>query len=558
MNPDPDLILLLQIWNDPDATEESRAQILRRLNADAAFRAEAAEQLAIIAALRAAQAPEPRWLELHDLLGGRGPERGSDEDSFEDSVMASIGSAPIARQRIQWMWPAIAALLILTLGTIWWMGVFGENPHSGKSLSSANSAGGIPVASVIELVVPAGASAPPGLANGRILAAGPLELKSGSLSIQTVRGVTISMKAPLRARLVSENEIEVFEGNLLARIPQGCEDFRMHGPSFQIQDLGSEAVAARGSLGTNAVRVFEGRTDLNAAEPSRAHSNGPLAETSGDPKPTPDSERANNVSADEPSQFSQLVIGDYPQQVRSLKPSCFWRFQQMNSGKSSSDRPEVPPMEVIGEATLANQAAGNSAGALSGGDRVDAFRPYFRPDMLSNDFTILLWAQAHSSKDAVLLSATRNDDRAKDYSFLLLATADPRAGADGGLRLQMGLDRLQDPASSMPLIGSQLMKPGKWHHIAAVRDRDMLRLYLDGHEIGHGRAPEGRPAFTRMLVGRLNTLPSKSGTEARAFDGCVDELAVFERALSPAQISNLAKGAHEQASGSSSPQDKGR
>lgn len=548
MNPDPDIILLLQIWNDPDATGESRTRLLKRLRTDDAFRAEAAEQLAMIAALRAAQAPEPRWLELHDLLGAGESGSFSEIGSFENSVMERIGPARAVKTRTPWMWLAIAAMLTLALGSQWWFGAYGGRPDSVRPLSSAAVPEPIPVASIIELVIPAGTPAPSGLANGKILAAGPLELKNGSLSIQTVRGVTVSMNAPFRARLVSETEIEVIEGNLLARIPQGCEDFKMHGPSFQIQDLGAEAVVVRGTGGTRAVRVFEGRTDLKIADPSLAQSNQPsLAEKSGDPKQIPVPEASDDVAAGEAPQHSLLAIGNYPQQVHSLKPSCYWRLQQMSSGKTPSDLPEVPPMEVIGEATLANQTPDNSVGTLSGADHVAAFRPHFRPDMLSGDFTITFWAQAHSLRNGVLLSANRNDDREKDYSFLLLAVADRRAGSDAGLRLQMGLDRFQSSEKSRPLSGNQSMKPGQWHHIAAVRDRDILRLYLDGREIGHGRATEGKPAFTRMLVGRLNVDPSKSAAEARAFNGSIDELAIFEQALKPHDISNLAKGAHEQA-----------
>lgn len=557
MNPDPDIILLLQIWNDPDATEEARTRLLQRLDADEAFRTDAAEQLAMIASLRAAQAPEPRWLELHDLLGGDESDRVCNDDSFEDSVMERIGSTPISRQRKQWMWLAMAAVITLALGSQWWLVAFRGKPDSVSPLSSATTSERTPVASVIELLTPAGTPAPSGLANGKILAAGPLEMKSGSLSIQTVRGVTVSMKAPFRARLVSETEIEVIEGNLLARVPQGCEDFKMHGPSFQIQDLGAEAVAVRGTGGTRAVRVFEGRTDIKSADPSMAQSNKPpFAGESGDQKQVPVSEGSDDVAENEPPQHSRLVIGNYPQQVHSLKPSCYWRFQQMSSGKTPSDLPEVPPMEVIGEATLANQTPDNSAGTLSGADHVEAFRPHFRPDMLSGDFTITFWVQAHSLRNGVLLSANRNDDREKDYSFLLLAVADRRAGSVSGLRLQMGLDRFQDSEKSRPLSGTQSMKTGQWHHIAAVRDRDILRLYLDGREVGRGHATEGKPAFTRMLVGRLNVDPSKSAAEARAFNGCMDELAVFERALKAQDIANLAKGAHGQKPGSDSNPEK--
>lgn len=548
MNPDPDIILLLQIWNDPDASEESRSRLLHRLESDDAFRSKAAEQLAMIAALRAAQAPEPRWLELHDLMDGGSPDPLSGARTFEDSVMAKIQPTPSTRKPQQWTWLAIAALAALAIGSNWWFGALGTRMDQPVNPLTSAAPSQHPIASVIELKIPEGSPVPPGLSNGSILEPGPLELVKGTITIQTIHGVTVSMRAPLRANLVSMNEIEVTEGNLLARIPQDCMDFRMHGPSLQVQDLGAEAIVSGGLKGSQPVRVFEARTDLAAATPGSQHSiNSPPSNSPAKEKPAPDL-----VEDDGSSGRSLLAIGDYPQRVLALRPSGYWRFSQMISGKTLSELPEVPPMEVVGDATLTAQASDNWAGELFGNDRIGAFRPHFRPDMMANDFTITFWVQARSQRSGALISATRSDDREKAFFFLLLASPD-RIGTDAGLRLQLGLNHAEDTDKPNYFTCSELMKPGDWHHIAAVRERLILRLYLDGKEIGSGPSPEGKPAFTRMLLGRLNAVSTKSGTKARAFDGCIDELAMFERALDGNDISSLAKTARNQPAGAKKP-----
>jgi hypothetical protein len=86
----------------------------------------------------------------------------------------------------------------------------------------------------------------------------------------------------------------------------------------------------------------------------------------------------------------------------------------------------------------------------------------------------------------------------------------------------------------IPVIPAQY-QDGKWHHIAATYDGSVKRLYRDGVEIGS--APKtGRinsSATDRQLIGE--------GPDhiVDHFYGLVDELAIFDRALSPAEIQSI-------------------
>jgi outer membrane protein assembly factor BamB len=74
----------------------------------------------------------------------------------------------------------------------------------------------------------------------------------------------------------------------------------------------------------------------------------------------------------------------------------------------------------------------------------------------------------------------------------------------------------------------------QWHHIAGVYDSNYLRVYLDGTEIANV------PAENYTLVTNNQSLrigwDNYLGTNARRFDGLIDEIRVYDRALERSEI----------------------
>ena len=73
---------------------------------------------------------------------------------------------------------------------------------------------------------------------------------------------------------------------------------------------------------------------------------------------------------------------------------------------------------------------------------------------------------------------------------------------------------------------------GEWYHVAGTHDGTTMRLYVDGVEIG-SRAVSGTVATGTGV--QIN-----SGNER--FDGLLDDVRVYDRALSPCEIALLAAG----------------
>lgn len=84
-------------------------------------------------------------------------------------------------------------------------------------------------------------------------------------------------------------------------------------------------------------------------------------------------------------------------------------------------------------------------------------------------------------------------------------------------------------------IGGPGLLPGRWYHIAATNVTSHLTLYLDGNVIGQTDLAISTPAGTQFYSGRI---AGAVGDNTR-LKGAVDEIRVFDRALSASEIQGL-------------------
>ncbi len=68
----------------------------------------------------------------------------------------------------------------------------------------------------------------------------------------------------------------------------------------------------------------------------------------------------------------------------------------------------------------------------------------------------------------------------------------------------------------------------------------MLTVYLDGVAVGREPVSSTPLDYQQIYVGRLNGNAGHSRMEARGLVGHIDELAVFPRALTDAEVRRLA------------------
>jgi RNA polymerase sigma-70 factor (ECF subfamily) len=96
--------------------------------------------------------------------------------------------------------------------------------------------------------------------------------------------------------------------------------------------------------------------------------------------------------------------------------------------------------------------------------------------------------------------------------------------------------------------GRKLTRPlpdglDEWFHVAVTRRHDGTAiLYVDGAEIGRGHTAPGRleGGTNPLLIGGAQNGPERDRTQSH-FDGAIDELQIFDRALGAADIAALAR-----------------
>jgi len=85
--------------------------------------------------------------------------------------------------------------------------------------------------------------------------------------------------------------------------------------------------------------------------------------------------------------------------------------------------------------------------------------------------------------------------------------------------------------------GGAIMGPslqtGTWYHVAVTNVGNFVTLYLNGTAVASGTLSINTPSGTQFYMG------SPGGDTTRSLDGLTDEAAVYDRALSPAEIQSI-------------------
>lgn len=227
-------------------------------------------------------------------------------------------------------------------------------------------------------------------------------------------------------------------------------------------------------------------------------------------------------------------IGDYPKAILRSKPLAYWRLDEMQ-----------PP--IAHDATGAGHAAsyedriafyleGPQTKSFSGDDSINR-SPHFAGGRLSANLTDL-----GDSYTVEFFFWNGFPNTVRGVTAYLFARGGDKAPADqlflAGTNHSAGVVGFTFGQNSPALLGTTVLKTKTWNHVALVRGKDRVAVYLNG-----SKKPE--------LSGSLNSANASphlflaGGVEpGGSLEGKLDEVAVYNRALTPDEIA-----AHEQISG---------
>ena len=207
-----------------------------------------------------------------------------------------------------------------------------------------------------------------------------------------------------------------------------------------------------------------------------------------------------------------------------------WLFDADSATKAKDASGKGHDGEFMGNAKLDKNGKFGSALSCDG---TEAYVMVANHDdfIFSGDFTIACWFQ--------------NSVPPSDHSGIVTKGYDKPSGAGGDAKpwylvyfLTSGTVDLylrDTKATNSRAQGKTPVNDGKWHHITAMKAKDKVKVYVDGKEDGTAAAVDanygenGQPLVFMVHFHRW-------------INGMLDEVAIFNRALSEGEIASIMKG----------------
>jgi Concanavalin A-like lectin/glucanases superfamily len=176
---------------------------------------------------------------------------------------------------------------------------------------------------------------------------------------------------------------------------------------------------------------------------------------------------------------------------------------------------------------LARWAPGRFQGAVSFNGNAAAVEVPNSTSLEPAAISVSAWVQASSSPgDYKYIMA-------KGAEGCLAASYGLYTGANGGLEFYVasntGLSWTLSPDAG------QGVWNGQWHNVVGTYNGSSVKLYVDGHEVGSGTADSAPIAYGLFTSNNL-VIGDYAGCSGTDFSGSIDEVKVFDRALSSFEI----------------------
>ena len=379
---------------------------------------------------------------------------------------------------------------------------------------------------------------------GDSIAPGNWELLAGTAELEFYNGASVTLEAPASLEVVSENGGVLHHGKLRAHVPHHAQGFTITTKEIELVDLGTSfGMEVSEDKGTE-VHVFDGKVELFEPDSGRIPGEG-IELLAGDGRKISATQEVSSLKA-EPNDFLSA------QDLRTQEEQAFQQWQltsrelknhtdliaayffeknetspRLLSNRSSIDTPGIHG-SIIG--------ASWSTGRWPQKQSIDFKRP---GDRVKIDIP-------GNHQSVTLATWVRIDGFDNQFHSLLLSDGWNHLGAlhwqvhkEGFIELAIQNQSKVTNNSRTPFV----MQPsdfGRWMQLSTVYDGvgGEVHHYLNGQCIGTVSLPVTVPVHIGLAeIG--NWTPGKGNREVRNFNGRMDELLIFKKALSPREIANL-------------------
>ncbi|MFD6712919.1 LamG-like jellyroll fold domain-containing protein [Micromonospora chalcea] len=246
------------------------------------------------------------------------------------------------------------------------------------------------------------------------------------------------------------------------------------------------------------------------------------------------------TSVDKCTTYTYTASTRYPATLERANPRAYWRL-----GETSGTTAANSVLEAAGaESGTYNSVTLGQAGALAGstakapgfnGTSSHVSLPVADIDQAGYK-SVSLWFKmnAGSTAGGTLFAYQTNPITSGPTANFTPALY---VGTDGKLRGEFWTGAVE------PITSYSAVNDGRWHNATLVGDRTSQTLYLDGFPEGTLNkllAAQANPAkYVYVGAGETNTWPARPTNSKGFFPGSIAEVALFDRALSRFEVSEL-------------------
>ncbi len=190
---------------------------------------------------------------------------------------------------------------------------------------------------------------------------------------------------------------------------------------------------------------------------------------------------------------------------------------------------------------LFGDAAPNNGAMEFGGAGYVALDMYFKGANAINALTVSAWFKTNAAGSTFSNWAILDFDRSEFFNVYVRG--------DGAIGFSTNSDDIGGNTKIHDQQGSTSVNDNAWHHVAAVYDGTAKRIYVDGILDGEVLSPHsGNPLGSNVtrygFMGDGSEASSQNGSRnGLYYDGLLDDIGLWDVALTKGQIEKLAEGA---------------
>jgi hypothetical protein len=213
----------------------------------------------------------------------------------------------------------------------------------------------------------------------------------------------------------------------------------------------------------------------------------------------------------------------YDELVEASAPALYLRLGESSGARA--DSAGGPSAQAMG-GTVSREAEGAIEGDTNGAARL-ADGSYLRvvtPEALadSDELTLECWFRADDTSRTAPILEIAGEERPAPHVWAF----------DSGDKVFANFVGADD-ASHTVMSGEGVVTADEWHHVVATYDGMRGTLYLDGRRIGDTAMSGALLSGETFFVGHRD---ARGESEAVSFAGAIDEVAIYDHALSAATI----------------------